>query len=164
MYSHFRHVKGMDKIMNFKTDMFEISMVKIQLFMKCIETKNYSRAASEFNYTPSMVSRTITSLENTLGLQLFIRNYHSLMPTPAAKELARIWAPVVEMYMRGIEQAHKIQEGNISCIKIGLLDTTRRTADYIMHKFEESLPDYMMDRIIWERRDMHDLTGMMENG
>lgn len=73
--------------MKYNNNVFNLSLQQIQIFLKCVRLKNYSRVAAEYNFTPSMVSKTISSMESILGLQLFVRIYHTLIPTPAAREL-----------------------------------------------------------------------------
>ncbi|QBE99717.1 hypothetical protein PMF13cell1_05303 [Blautia producta] len=149
--------------MKYSNNVLNISLQQIQIFLKCVHLKNYSRVAAEYNFTPSMVSKTISSMESTLGLQLFIRKYHTLIPTPAAKELASDWTPLLEMILQSLEKAHTIQEGYASNIRIGLLDTTRTAASYTVSKLEEKASRDLLEKIVWERRDMHELTGMIED-
>ena len=48
-------------------------------------------------------------------------------------------------------------------VRIGLLETTYFCADYVSFKLENDRADVPMDRIIWERRDMHSLAGALMN-
>ncbi len=149
--------------MKYNNNVFNLSLQQIQIFLKCVRLKNYSRVAAEYNFTPSMVSKTISSMESTLGLQLFVRKYHTLIPTPAARELAGDWTPLLEMILQSLEKAHTIQEGYASNIRIGLLDTTQTAASYTVSRLEEKASRELSEKIVWERRDMHELTGMIED-
>ena len=40
-----------------------ISMQQIQIFLKCCQYQNYSRVAEEYNFTPSMISKTVKALD-----------------------------------------------------------------------------------------------------
>ena len=52
--------------MKYNNNVFNLSLQQIQIFLKCVRLKNYSRVAAEYNFTPSMVSKTISSMESTL--------------------------------------------------------------------------------------------------
>lgn len=56
--------------MKYNNNVFNLSLQQIQIFLKCVRLKNYSRVAAEYNFTPSMVSKTISSMESTLGICL----------------------------------------------------------------------------------------------
>lgn len=135
---------------------FSLSMQQMQIFLKCYQYRNYSRVAKEYNFTPSMISKTIMSLEELLGLQLFERKYHSLEPTPAADELARGWKNACDDIVFSIFRAADVQNYHASYIKIGLLETTNFCADYILLKLEDYTAE-LENEICWERRDMHAL-------
>ena len=141
-----------------------ISLQQIQIFLKCIQYGNYSRVAEEYHFTPSMISKTIRAMEELLGLQLFVRDYHSLTPTPAARELAEGWKEVCNIVLDSISRACDVQEKLSSKIRIGLLETTQFCADYIMLKLEEQLEKNLLEGIQWERRDMHSLPDALEEG
>ena len=141
-----------------------ISMQQIQIFLKCCQYQNYSRVAEEYNFTPSMISKTVKALEELLGLQLFVRNYHRLVPTPAARELAEGWQGVCATVLDSISRACDVQEQLASKIRIGLLETTKFSSDYVMIKLEEQTEKRFMEDIQWERRDMHSLPQALDEG
>lgn len=68
---------------------WNISTQQIQIFLKAVELKNFTQVAKFFNFTPSMVSKTITALEDELDVKLFNRKPHELTPTPAGELLAK---------------------------------------------------------------------------
>lgn len=143
-------------------NILNISLQQIQIFLKCFEYRNYSRVAEEYNFTPSMISKTIKNLEELLGLQLFVRKFHILEPTPAARELAAGWGNTCGIIMESIYRACDVQEKYQSKVRIGVLETTQFCADYIMVKLEDQSSGNMLDGIEWERKDMHDLPRALE--
>lgn len=143
-------------------NILNISMQQIQIFLKCFQYRNYSRVAEEYNFTPSMISKTIRTMEEMLGLQLFIRAYHNLTPTPAARELAEGWKGVCDIVLESISKACDVQEKLSSKIRIGLLETTKFCADYVMIKLEEQAEKSLLEDIQWERRDMHSLPAALD--
>ena len=50
------------------------SLYQIKEFLALCEHLNYTKAAKECFVTQSTLSRNIQSMENTLGIQLFVRN------------------------------------------------------------------------------------------
>ena len=143
-------------------NIMNISLSQIQIFLKCCQYLNYSRVAEEYNFTPSMVSKTIKNLEELLGIPLFIRKYHCLELTPAGRELERGWENISQTLVDSVARAFAIQEQLSAHIRIGILETTRFCADYITMKLEDSLPDSVIKNIQWERRDMHQLPRSLE--
>lgn len=55
--------------------LWNISTQQIQIFLKAVELKNFTHVANYFNFTPSMISKTITAMEEELGFPLFIRKH-----------------------------------------------------------------------------------------
>ena len=55
---------------------------EMQVFVRSIELGGFSAAARGLGITPSAVSKTITRLENRLGVRLLNRTTRSLVPTP----------------------------------------------------------------------------------
>ena len=62
--------------MDYYNNIYNISLQQIQIFLKCYEYRKFVQVAEEYNFTPSMVSKTIKQLEKLLGFQLFIRQHH----------------------------------------------------------------------------------------
>ena len=143
-------------------NIMNISLQQIQIFLKCCQYQNYSRVAEEYNFTPSMVSKTIKNLENLLGIPLFIRKYHRLELTPAGRELEKGWKNLSQDLIKTITRAFDVQEQLSAHIRIGVLETTRFCADYVTMKLEDKLPEECIRNIEWERRDMHELPRSLE--
>lgn len=61
----------------------DVNLYHIQIFLEVVKIKNITHAANNLFITQSMVSKTIQNFENTIGLQLFIRQYNKLQVTPA---------------------------------------------------------------------------------
>ena len=125
-------------------NIMNISLQQIQIFLKCCQYQNYSRVAEEYNFTPSMVSKTIKNSENLLGIPLFIRKYHRLELTPAGRELEKGWKNLSQDLIKTITRAFDVQEQLSAHIRIGVLETTRFCADYVTMKLEENLVDLII--------------------
>lgn len=145
-------------------NIMNISLQQIQIFLKCCRYLNFSRVAEEYNFTPSMISKTIKNLEDLLGIPLFVRKYHRLDLTPAGRELEKGWESICLTLVETVTRAYDIQEQLSARHRIGILETTRFCADYITMKLEDNLSESIMKNIQWERRDMHHLPQALEDG
>ncbi len=143
---------------------FDISIRQIQIFLKAVELRNFTKVAEHFSFTPSMVSKTISSIEDVLQLQLFVRKPHELTPTPAAEQLTKEWQRLVGSFKYGIKKAQSIQNGLADKIMLGFVDSSD-TVDAFMKEtllaYKAVAPD--MD-VIAEKHDMHRLSELLRNG
>ena len=98
------------------------SLYQIKEFLALCEHLNYTKAAKECFVTQSTLSRNIQSMENTLGIQLFVRNTVKVTPTPAGRNLYEKLKTIFEQYEDAIMGAYKIQEGKSHPITIGIND------------------------------------------
>lgn len=77
-------------------DLQHISFVQIEIFFRCAELKNFTKAATELNITPGMVSKKIAALETALQLPLFIRKNNRVALSKESAELYNAWKKPVE--------------------------------------------------------------------
>ena len=138
-----------------------LSLQQIQIFLKCYQYRSFSRVAYEYNYTPSMISKNIHTVENLLGYELFIRKYHSLIPTAAADILAEEWADIFDVVERGIEKAAKIHMLDAAQIRIGVLGNSRICGEYVWDRLKSGMNPELLNEIKWERKDMRELPAML---
>lgn len=66
-----------------------IDFIQLQQFLAVARRKNFTKAANDLFANRSTISRNIACLEEALGVQLLIRDYHSVELTPAGEHLAR---------------------------------------------------------------------------
>ncbi|MFP8967820.1 LysR family transcriptional regulator [Pokkaliibacter sp. CJK22405] len=64
-----------------------VNLRSLRFFIAVCDCLSYSEVARRENVSPSMISRVIRQLEDSLGQQLFYRNTRALMPTEAARLL-----------------------------------------------------------------------------
>ncbi len=141
-----------------------ISILQIQIFMKAVEMRNFTRVAEYFNYTPSMISKNIASLEDSTGLRLFVRKPHELTPTPAAELLSSEWRRLVVQFQDGIKKARDLEAGIADTIRLGFVDSS----DAVDRFMEKTLLDYRKVEgditVIAEKHDMHRLSELLRSG
>lgn len=92
-------------------DYMDFSMNQIKAFLTLFETLNYTQAAKYCFITQSTLSRNIQNMENSLGIQLFIRNTVRVIPTPAGRNLYASLKPLSDEYEKAILNTYRIQEG-----------------------------------------------------
>lgn len=88
----------------------------LEVFVTVYELKNFTRAAEKLYLTQPAVSGHIQQLEQTLGVQLFIRSPRKVQPTAAGDVFytyaKRILAEEADM-MRALDVHHRSLEGSI---------------------------------------------------
>lgn len=73
-----------------------IALGHVRAFLAVAKHLNFRAAADELALTQSAVSRQIQSLEDEVGLPLFLRHTRAVELTSAGAQLLRAWTPAVE--------------------------------------------------------------------
>ena len=145
-------------------NVLNISFQQIQIFLKVVELRNYTRVAEYFNFTVSMVSKTISNMEKEMGLILFLRNPRQMIPTPAALVLASEWHSVITTVEQSLEKAHIAQNGARKVLRVGLIDSSSEMdvrLNECLDAFEAENPNI---DIHVEKLDMHELVERLNAG
>ena len=101
----------------------KINMLQIHYFLEVAEKGSFTSAAKQLYTTQSTLSKTIISIEQTLGLTLFIRSHKRLILTDAGKHLYKKWKQVLEDFDHSVEECRILQSGYQSMLSIGMLDS-----------------------------------------
>lgn len=144
--------------------LWNISVQQVQIFLKAVEYKNFTQVANDFNFTPSMISKTISSLENELNLQLFTRKPRELTPTPAAILLSKEWRQFVASFQGSIDRASSLQNGQFSNIVFGFVDSSVTIDQMIMESVMEYKNSHPEITVTVEKHDMHRLAELLHHG
>ena len=99
-----------------------MTTAQIKLFITAANYLNFTEAANSLFVTPSYLSRQISSLEQELGLLLFIRGKRAVQLTPAGRALLEDLSLVYDQYTAAVKRAQGIQQGLYTTLKIGVLD------------------------------------------
>lgn len=81
---------------------------QIDCFLTVAQMLSFQKAADELYVTQPAVSYQIGALEHELGLQLFIRDRHSIKLTPAGESLSHDLTQAREITVRAISRAQEI--------------------------------------------------------
>lgn len=145
-------------------NVLNISLQQIQIFLKVVELRNYTRVAEHLNFTVSMISKTIAGMEKEMGLILFLRKPRGLVPTPAAMVLAAEWHSIITTVEQSLEKAHTAQNGARTVLNLGLIDSSSEMdlrMDECLARFEAANPNI---DIRVEKLDMHELVERLNTG
>lgn len=141
-----------------------ISFQQIQIFLKAVELRNYTRVAEYLNFTVSMISKTISNMEKETGLILFLRQPRELVPTPAAMVLAHEWRSILYTVEQSLEKAHIAQDGARTMLNLGFIDSSTemdRRIQECLSRYEQLHPDI---DVHVEKLDMHELVEQLHTG
>lgn len=144
--------------------LWNISTQQIQIFLKAVELKNFTQVANYFNFTPSMISKTITAMEEELGFPLFIRKPNALSPTPTAVFLSGEWRQTIAAFNNSIEKAQIFQQKQISRITLGFVDSSSQVDALISDLIREYSSQHPNINILIEKHDMHRAAELLNNG
>lgn len=143
---------------------FNISTQQIQIFLKAVEFKNFTQTAAHFNFTPSMVSKTISAMEEELKVTLFVRKPHDLSPTAAAVFLAGEWRQTIASLANTVERARLLQEQEGQKITLGFVDSSAVIDNLIMNAVRSYTDSHPGVRIMVEKHDMHRAAELLNSG
>nr|WP_314073815.1 LysR substrate-binding domain-containing protein [uncultured Roseococcus sp.] len=83
------------------------SLNALRAFEAAARHRSVTRAADELSVTPGAVSRQIRSLEEGLGLALFLRSTSGLAPTPAGAALLAASGAALDRLEEGVAEARR---------------------------------------------------------
>lgn len=145
-------------------NVLNLSLQQIQIFLKVVQLRNYTRVAAQMNFSVSMISKTIAAMEKETGLILFLRSPREMIPTPAARVLAQEWRSIITTVEQSMEKAHTAQDGARSMVTLGFIDssvTMDQRLQLLLSQFEAIHPEV---DIRVEKLDMHDLVEHLNTG
>ena len=82
------------------------SLTSLAAFEASARHRSLKRAAAELSVTPGAISRQIKSLEDDLGIDVFVRTHHGIALATEAEEL---YAVVASSFSRTSEAVQRIK-------------------------------------------------------
>lgn len=133
-----------------------ITLQQIQVFHTVAQTLNFTTAAEMLNLTQPGISKSITTLEQILGFQLFVRTSRSVSLTEEGAFLYKQWNHILEKIDDDYKQALALYKKNNSQLKIGLANTTESQTYFwdIASLYKRDHPQTILNV---EAEDMHSL-------
>ena len=81
-------------------EMQNLTLMQMEIFFRCAELKNFTKAARELRITTSMVSKKIGAMETELGFSLFSREKNRVALTAQGEALYAAWRNPVKTMVR----------------------------------------------------------------
>jgi DNA-binding transcriptional LysR family regulator len=123
------------------------SLTSLTAFEAAARHRSLQRAASELNVTPGAISRQVKSLEDELGVPLFVRAPTGLVLTAEAEEL---YAVLSHVFSRAAEAVATIRSGN-RAQRVTLACTDAFATRWLMPRmgdFWRRFPEITVDHLI----------------
>ncbi|GAB3159046.1 LysR family transcriptional regulator [Microbispora hainanensis] len=92
----------------------------LRTLREVVQLGSFAAAANRLGYTSSAVSQQMAALERQIGVRLFERSAHSVLPTNAAEVLARHAADVLGDMERMIATVQAVHRNSERLIHLGL--------------------------------------------
>jgi DNA-binding transcriptional LysR family regulator len=90
----------------------------IRTFMTVAEQSSFSAAARLLGMTPASVTRTVSALEEQLGVQLLLRTTRKVSLTSAGAAYAARVAPLIEGLARATEETRDLQKVTAGSLRV----------------------------------------------
>lgn len=101
-------------------NLYSVTLYQIQRFLVVAELASFTKAAQRLNLAQPVVSKSIISLEQSLGLILFLREKGRVRLTPAGQHFYTFWRTMVPLMEQNIERSHSLQQGKLGQITVGV--------------------------------------------
>ena len=99
-----------------------MTIKQLEYFMGVARHLNFSAAAKELFISQPSLSRSITALEEELGVRLFVRNRHNVELTAAGVVLSSAIPRLGAELSRVVAEVQQTEEGQMGRLRLGILD------------------------------------------
>ncbi|MGN7360501.1 LysR family transcriptional regulator [Paenibacillus sp. SAF-054] len=119
-----------------------MNIQQLKCFVSLAETLNFSTTAEKLNLTQPAVSHNIKSLENELGIILFVRNKRSVNLTLAGKSLYEDIEGLLFRLDQSVKKAKRLTEKYESTLVIGYTETVfeKKVLPDMIRRYKEKYP------------------------
>lgn len=100
-----------------------ISTIQMSYFLEVASCQSFTIAAHHLYTTQSTLSKTISSLERSLNVQLFHRSHKRLTLTEAGRHLYERWSVLLQDIERSTDECRVLQGGFADTLSVGVLDS-----------------------------------------
>lgn len=115
---------------------------QLRYFISVAEHLNFTEAARQLFVAQPAVSQQIASLEKQMGVQLFIRDKHSVRLTNAGTVFLKDAKDIFNRFEESVEKARQAEYGMIGKINIGLLSApVRKLLPNLVRQFRRKYPN-----------------------
>ena len=119
---------------------------QLRAFLAVAEALSFSQAARSLGVTPSALSQTIRSLEESLGVQLLQRTTRSVSLTEAGDNLRRRAQPAMAELSAAVGQARRAGERPAGTVRIhSFRSAAKAYLEPMLAGFVDAYPDILLD-------------------
>ena len=119
---------------------------QLECFLVVAQKLNFTQAAADLFMAQPALSRTISGLEDEMGVQLFERNSRTVALTPAGASFLQDCPRILELYHDGLNSARLAQQGLRGSLLIGFLrDAFEPCLAQIYRQFTALCPDVSLN-------------------
>ena len=134
---------------------WNLTIQQINIFLQSVALRNFTKVATALNFTPSMISKTIMTIEKELDMELFIRKPHELTPTAAALLLAEEWRQFTGSFDNSIKKVKTFIDEQTYRILLGFVDSSDQVDRLMKQLILDHTKKNPQINIISEKHDMH---------
>ena len=133
-----------------------MTIKQLEYFTEVARSLNYSEAAKQLFISQPALSRSITSLEEELGVRLFYRNKHNVTLTPAGIVLASAMPHLGAELSRVVTEVQQTAEGQRGMMRFGILDglILPDSLQEAQHRFQTKLPSVELYPVCLKMEDL----------
>lgn len=125
-----------------------MTLFQLQCFVSVANTLNFTRSANELYITQPALSKSISSLEQELNLQLLTRSRRSVSLTAAGKLFAEECRKIISSFESGVTRAKMAVSGTIGVLRLGFQrDTFEPFTVDLVRSFSTRHPDITVDLV-----------------
>lgn len=119
-----------------------LDLRQIQYFVCLHEERNVTRAARQLNVVQPALSMQINRLEKRLGLSLFDRTSHGMIPTAAGEEMYRLYVPILLDLKNAGQRVMEMSGKVFGKIAVGIIPSiTNSVLADVLRRFGSDYPN-----------------------
>jgi LysR family transcriptional regulator, nitrogen assimilation regulatory protein len=119
-----------------------LDLRQIQYFVCLHEERSVTRAARHLNVVQPALSMQINRLEKRLGLSLFDRTAHGMIPTAAGEAMYRLYVPILLDLKNASQRVMELSGKVLGKIAVGIIPSiTNSVLADVLRRFGNDYPD-----------------------
>lgn len=147
----------------YNKEYININIAHMYYFLEVVECGSLTNAAQHLYTTQSNLSKCIAAIEQTLEVQLFVRNKKKLYLTEAGQYLYNSWKEALYIIEQSIAECRILGGGNLSSLTIGILGT-HKPGDFLLPTIREYAQKYPKVQINVEAYPEQEIRKKLING
>jgi hypothetical protein len=113
---------------------------KLNAFVRVAQRRSFTKAAADLHMTPSVVSKYMKELEDSLGFSLINRSTHGIMLTDAGEGLFQNCLQMLAQLDGYVVETRNLQKGPYGTLRV------QATSDYAQYVLAPKIPEFVAVR------------------